>query len=829
MSQSIDFRINDFITEYLDYKGFNDTVGIFLKERKTRQEPIQQLTNGNHIQDTDQEKCQVIKDEMLKYFDDGNREEFFRLWIKHIPSNIIESDPSLKSLEFLLYAHFAIYYIRPNNRTKNEQAGKDNMQEFKTYMESIKGQAISQTSDILPLFALPFVTAPDKHASFQELFSNEWPVQLRKKVLNFFDWIFSNRPLPRLVELLQNGERASHVLTQINNEHEELKNRNRETNKQIKSLSTDYCNLISITMELVETLQQAIVGKTITNEYIDNVCSRLGLERLRESMSHAMESARLGIDDPFAEKLDYDKIKRDVVHVSTSPRQKSLLLQALRWKLTKATTDFKREKMLECYINCDLLGCRTDVEQRTKIVKELLSPSSTSDTRCVKEEWARFINTIASLRKGRNYLAPNESLIVGMQKATIAEQSDTHTKQHLLAALQKLSLRRSVQTIMINENMIKWLLPLLSKSNSLSDYTLEYGVALLMNLCLRTEGRKKCAEVAEQAIAVLASLLSHPNHETRPYVNSSLYSILTLKSVRDKAIQQNLESRLRTLIRTDTANSETKGQLEFLLNLLCKSGDQIIEQSSDNEQDNDDEDQDVMEADLDLADQLKTMDQELNGEDLMLAKYTSQKPAATANIHKSYNNTLYASSINDIKPKSIIDPVLHRPTTPGQFRQSIVAHTVDSLANSLAVGDIFHSQTNGFEQLNGNSSIFAASASMSIKKPLSASIASTITNNNNNNKTKFSKTSSSITRPKQASRASSVDQQKQVTPVLAFAANDELDHSIPTITTPKITPPMKFSFSEPPRSNSSASIRSSTSSILELSNGTLNNQKTKKL
>ncbi|CAF4071991.1 unnamed protein product, partial [Rotaria magnacalcarata] len=350
MSQSIDFRINDFITEYLDYKGFNDTVGIFLKERKTRQEPIQQLTNGNHIQDTDQEKCQIIKDEMIRYFDEGNREEFFRLWIKHIPSNIIESDPSLKSLEFLLYAHFAIYYIRPNNRTKNGQAGKDNMQEFKTYMESIKGQAISQTSDILPLFALPFVTAPDKHASFQELFSNEWPVQLRKKVLNFFDWIFSNRPLPRLVELLQNGERASHVLTQINNEHEELKNRNRETNKQIKSLSTDYCNLISITMELVETLQQAIVGKTITNEYIDNVCSRLGLERLRESMSHAMESARLGIDDPFTEKLDYDKIKRDVVHVSTSPRQKSLLLQALRWKLTKATTDFKREKMLECYM-----------------------------------------------------------------------------------------------------------------------------------------------------------------------------------------------------------------------------------------------------------------------------------------------------------------------------------------------------------------------------------------------------------------------------------------------------------------------------------------------
>jgi len=82
---------------------------------------------------------------------------------------------------------------------------------------------------------------------------------------------------------------------------------------------------------------------------------------------------------------------------------------------------------------------------------------------------------------------------------------------------------------MINHNIIKWLIPLLSKTDRLSDYTLgryllieknilifgflEYGVALLMNLCLRTSGRKKCAEIAEQAITVLSSLLTHPNQE----------------------------------------------------------------------------------------------------------------------------------------------------------------------------------------------------------------------------------------------------------------------------------------------------------------------------
>ncbi len=86
--------------------------------------------------------------------------------------------------------------------------------------------------------------------------------------------------------------------------------------------------------------------------------------------------------------------------MSNSPRDRALLLQALRWKLTKAKSDFKREKNLECYIGCDLLGCRTDVEQQTKIIKQL-SSSMGGDTYYVKEEWARLINTIASLRKGK--------------------------------------------------------------------------------------------------------------------------------------------------------------------------------------------------------------------------------------------------------------------------------------------------------------------------------------------------------------------------------------------------------------------------------------------
>jgi hypothetical protein len=65
MSQSIDFRINDFVNEYLDYKGFHRTVESFTKEREQRQEPLHKKTNGHHGQKKDSLISQTIR--VLKY------------------------------------------------------------------------------------------------------------------------------------------------------------------------------------------------------------------------------------------------------------------------------------------------------------------------------------------------------------------------------------------------------------------------------------------------------------------------------------------------------------------------------------------------------------------------------------------------------------------------------------------------------------------------------------------------------------------------------------------------------------------------------------------
>lgn len=47
-----------------------------------------------------------------------------------------------------------------------------------------------------------------------------------------------------------------------------------------------------------------------------------------------------------------------------------------------------------------------------------------------------------------------------------------------------------MQSVMIDGDLIQWLSQLLMDHDNLSDYTLEYSVALLMNLCLRSAGKR---------------------------------------------------------------------------------------------------------------------------------------------------------------------------------------------------------------------------------------------------------------------------------------------------------------------------------------------------
>ncbi len=60
--------------------------------------------------------------------------------------------------------------------------------------------------------------------------------------------------------------------------------------------------------------------------------------------------------------------------------------------------------------------------------------------------------------------------------------------------------RRVQQSAMIRDGLIGWLVKELHDSDCLSDYTLEYAISLLMNLCLRTQGNRYTATIIFESI-----------------------------------------------------------------------------------------------------------------------------------------------------------------------------------------------------------------------------------------------------------------------------------------------------------------------------------------
>jgi len=90
--------------------------------------------------------------------------------------------------------------------------------------------------------------------------------------------------------------------------------------------------------------------------------------------------------------LDFVKIKHDLIH--QSEKRQLVLLQALRWRLTKSESTEQRQRILTSFIAGDVLNCRS--ERVPNNIIDLLKSSNDS----IKQYMARLINTFASLNHG---------------------------------------------------------------------------------------------------------------------------------------------------------------------------------------------------------------------------------------------------------------------------------------------------------------------------------------------------------------------------------------------------------------------------------------------
>ncbi|XP_060073653.1 lisH domain-containing protein ARMC9-like [Ylistrum balloti] len=683
---SFEGELNAIVQEFLDFGGFDRTLSTFQKECDQKNKPV----TSHSIKSKSNQKLLAIQNDLMQQFHKGKRDKCFKLWNENLPPNVRDSDAVAKKLEFYLNIYFAIYPIKFG---RGQREADRCMTDFKKYLEN-RGASLSQTTEFLPFYALPFVPNAKSHPSYKELFTDAWVKDLENRLEKFLTLTLKSTPQPKLFDLYRGSKHGddNDNFQQISRLQQQLVDAERKTMSYIKRhnrLQADYHNLIGITADLVEALESTVTGKPVTPEYLQEICARLFSAHMNQSVdftrpgtasqflrqSIAPKQKAMEEPEPYP-ALDFTKIKQAMADASN--KRKALLLQAMRWRLTQSNPQ-QRDITMTAYRDHDLLGCVQGGPHRTVVLGLL-----TSSDELVKQGAARLFNAFASLCAGRTYLAQNQDLFTSLLDSLHSEEKESVTREMVLGALQKLSLRRNLQTAMIDAGLIEWLVKVLEDNDSLSDYTLEYSVALLMNLCLRTSGKKRCVTHANQTLKVLSDLLGHENQEIRPYVNGALYSILAIPSIREEAKAMGMEEILRCFIKED--QPDMNRQIEFIIKQL-NSTETVDEYASDDEdEEEEEEDQDAMELDLDKDEPIRPEGDELSGEQLLTTDYLAQGGVAVK-PKKRHTDMVMAQQVP-----------LQRPVTPSQRRAADSPHP--SQAGSRAVSSLSqrHATPSGFDR-----------------------------------------------------------------------------------------------------------------------------------
>lgn len=175
--------------------------------------------------------------------------------------------------------------------------------------------------------------------------------------------------------------------------------------------------------------------------------------------------------------LDYDRIKKYLLEGKDELKICSTL-QALRWRISKARSYSRRTEVLHTYMHYDILGI---LDSDASLLIHLLNVS-----RKVLAYTVFLINVMAGEPIGRNYLIKYDRILDTIFAVILNEKSETAVRQQAIITIQKFSLRTKCQNKMIEMDMIKYIVYILkTELGTLSDYTLEYSTALLMNLSLR--------------------------------------------------------------------------------------------------------------------------------------------------------------------------------------------------------------------------------------------------------------------------------------------------------------------------------------------------------
>ncbi|XP_048513539.1 lisH domain-containing protein ARMC9-like isoform X2 [Athalia rosae] len=424
-------------------------------------------------------------------------------------------------------------------------------------------------------------------------------------------------------------------LNHIRCNYERLKTRFHE-------LHSDYHKLHGIAGELTAALENSVRGEAVDLQRMLESCIAIFPDLFNHNVRGYTSGTNVLLDqeveiketdltiephvqynlNPVSPKfLDYKKIKFHLINGSV--KTKLLLLQALRWKLTLSQPGDRDETINE-YLRGDILGLHAQVacDSGKQILPYLLMPKNVATPHPLQQSAARLINTLASLRCGRDYLAIGArllDLIIKCLTENNGRSIDAFTCDMIIAMLQKMSLRKQQRLYMIETGLVEWLIfHLKSEIYRVGSYRLKYATALLMNLSLHKEAQIRASAIAPIVISTLTTLLSTDHLQALPYINGSLNSFLSNEVINEEAKRTGLTSILEC--HRNQNSGEIRKHLEHILKIHNR--DYALNREDYETADDDNEELDELEDELEEGDPVKMHSGELSGEALLASCYS---------------------------------------------------------------------------------------------------------------------------------------------------------------------------------------------------------------
>ncbi|XP_063598879.1 cell surface glycoprotein 1-like [Penaeus indicus] len=181
------------------------------------------------------------------------------------------------------------------------------------------------------------------------------------------------------------------------------------------------------------------------------------------------------------------------------------------------------------------------------------------------------------------------------------------------------SMKGEVQSTLIRNGAVEWLVSTLGNTSNLSPYTMEYAAALLMNLTLRSAGRSRCVPLARSLLPTLTHLLASVPVHVVPYVTGALYSLLSHQTLRQEAFHLGLDTSLQHL--AQNGSNEQRRQLEYIVEQIRRDPPLSPPPSPEPHLDIE-EDPEWLEEELDQDDPVRPPPHTPAGEDLLTWRYT---------------------------------------------------------------------------------------------------------------------------------------------------------------------------------------------------------------